>query len=177
MAYVSYPDGALWRSKADGSDPLQLSYSSDYAFMPRWSPDDKEILFWETPVGKPSRIYEVSANGGSPRQLLPNDPSPQQDPNWSPDGSKIVFAGNSNDPASAIRILDLKTGKVSTLPGSQGFFSPRWSPDGRYIPAFSRDAKDPFHVRPANTEMDSTYDGNVWLAELVERRKVPDCCR
>lgn len=141
VAYVSYPDGTLWRSKADGSDPLQLTYASDYAFMPRWSPDGKEILFWETPAGKPGRIYEVSADGGSPRQLLPDDPSPQQDPNWSPDGSKIVFSGNSNDPASAVRILDLKTGNVSTLPGSQGMFSPRWSPDGRYIPALSRDSK------------------------------------
>ncbi len=141
VAYISYPDGALWRSKADGSDPLQLTYSSDYAFMPRWSPDGKEILFWETPVGKPSRMYEVSADGGSPRQLLPDDPSAQQDPNWSPDGSKIVFAGNSNDPASAVHILDLGTGKLSTLPGSEGFFSPRWSPDGRYIPALSRDSK------------------------------------
>lgn len=140
VAYVSYPEGTLWRSKADGSDPLQLTYA-DYAFMPRWSPDGKEILFWESPVGKPSRIYEVSADGGTPRQLLPDDPSPQQDPNWSPDGSKIVFAGNSNDSASAVRILDLKTGKVSTLPGSQGMFSPRWSPDGRYIPALSRDSK------------------------------------
>lgn len=141
VAYVSYPDGALWRSKADGSDPLQLTYSSDYAFVPRWSPDGKKILFWETPVGKPSRMYEVSAEGGTPRQLLPNDPSAQQDPNWSPDGSKIVFAGNSNDPASAVHILDLKTGQVSTLPGSQGMFSPRWSPDGRYIPALSKDSK------------------------------------
>jgi eukaryotic-like serine/threonine-protein kinase len=141
VAYVSYPEGALWRSKADGSDPLQLTYSSDYVFLPRWSPDGKEILFYETPVGKPSRTYEVSAEGGSPQQLLPDDPDVQQDPNWSPDGSKIVFAGNPNDPASALHILDLKTGKVSTLPGSQGFFSPRWSPDGRYIPALSSDSK------------------------------------
>jgi len=142
VAYVSYPDGALWRSKADGSDPLQLTYSSDYVLNPRWSPDGKEILFCETPPGKPSRIYEVSADGGSPRQLLPDDPTSQQDPNWSPDGSKIVFAGGGGgDPASAIRILDLKTGKISTLPGSQGLFSPRWSPDGRYIPALSGDEK------------------------------------
>ena len=141
VAYVSYPQGALCRSKADGSDPLQLTYSSDYGFVPRWSPDGKEILFWETPVGKPSRIFEVSADGGTPQQLLPDDPTPQQDPNWSPDGSKIVFAGNANDPASSVHILDLKTGKVSTLPGSQGFFSPRWSPDGRYIPALSRDSR------------------------------------
>jgi WD40 repeat protein len=30
---------------------------------------------------------------------------------------------------------------VSTLPASQGYFSPRWSPDGRYIAAFSADSK------------------------------------
>ena len=141
VAYVSYPGGALWRSKADGSDPLQLTYSSDYVLNPRWSSDGKEILFCETPAGKPSRIYEVSADGGSPRQLLPDNPDMQQDPNWSPDGSKIVFAGRANDPASEVHILDLKTGMVSTLPGSQGLFSPRWSPDGRYIPALSVDEK------------------------------------
>src|SRR5581483_8745542 len=71
----------------------------------------------------------------------PDYPGMQQDPNWSPDGSKVVFAGGSNDPASAVHILDLKTGKVSTLPGSQGMFSPRWSPDGRFIPALSSDSK------------------------------------
>lgn len=141
VAYVSYPDGALWRSKVDGSNPLQLTYSSDYAFLPRWSPDGREILFYEVPVGTPSRIYEVSVDGGSPRQLLPDYPGMQQDPNWSPDGSKVVFAGGSNDPASAVHILDLKTGKVSTLPASQGMFSPRWSPDGRFIPALSSDSK------------------------------------
>ncbi|MGH9513722.1 MAG: protein kinase domain-containing protein [Terriglobales bacterium] len=141
VAYVSYPDGALWRSKADGSERLQLTSSSDYAFLPRWSPDGKEIVFFVTPVGKSSRIYEISADGGSPRQLMPDDPHLQQDPNWSPDGKKIVFAGSANGPTSAIHILDLKTGKVATLPGSQGFFSPRWSPDGRCIPALSSDSK------------------------------------
>jgi Tol biopolymer transport system component len=34
---------------------------------------------------------------------------------------------------SDIRVLDLAKHQVTTLPGSQGLFSPRWSPDGRYI--------------------------------------------
>lgn len=46
IAYVSYPEGTLWRSKVDGSERLQLTYSSDYSFMPRWSPDGKEIVFF-----------------------------------------------------------------------------------------------------------------------------------
>jgi Tol biopolymer transport system component len=30
-------------------------------------------------------------------------------------------------------VLDVKTRQISTLPGSEGLFSPRWSPDGRYV--------------------------------------------
>ena len=72
---------------------------------------------------------------------MPDNPDPQTDPNWSPDGSKIVFSGTGTDPASTIRILDLATHQISTVPGSQGMYSPRWSPNGRYIPAISADSK------------------------------------
>jgi eukaryotic-like serine/threonine-protein kinase len=143
VAYVSYRDGALWRSKLDGSERLQLTFAPMYAVLPRWSADGKNIIFFEFALtaDKPARIYEVSSDGGTPQPLIPDDSSQQMDPNWSPDGSKIVFAGESNDPASAIRILDLATHQISTLSGSQGLYSPRWSPDGRYISAFSGDSK------------------------------------
>ena len=39
----------------------------------------------------------------------------------------------------SIRILDFKTHKLEKVPGSDGLFSPRWSPDGRYIAAISPD--------------------------------------
>jgi Tol biopolymer transport system component/DNA-binding winged helix-turn-helix (wHTH) protein len=139
VAYVAFPEGTLWRSKADGSERLQLTYPPGYAIWPRWSPDGKKIVFIEFFADKPSRIFEVSPQGGSLRQLMADDPNPQADPNWSTDGSKIVFAGNANDAASTVRILDLTTHQVSTLPGSQTLFGPRWSPDGRYIVAQSSD--------------------------------------
>jgi dipeptidyl aminopeptidase/acylaminoacyl peptidase len=31
--------------------------------------------------------------------------------------------------------MDVKTRQISTVPGSEGLFSPRWSPDGRYLAA------------------------------------------
>jgi len=92
-------------------------------------------------AAKPARIYEVSADGGNPRQLMPEDPHQQLDPNWSPDGSKIIFSNESNDPTSAIHIFDVATHQVADLPDSQGLYSPRWSPDARYVSAFSADSK------------------------------------
>ncbi|HLZ42730.1 MAG TPA: protein kinase [Candidatus Sulfotelmatobacter sp.] len=143
VAYVSYPDGALWRSRSDGSERLQLTYPPMYPVLPRWSPDGKQIVFFEFALSadKPARIYEISADGGTPRLLLPNDQTQQLDPNWSPDGTKIIFAGESNNPASAIHILDLSSNKISNLPASDGLYSPRWSPDGRHVSAFSTDSK------------------------------------
>lgn len=143
VAYVSYRDGTLWRSKVDGSQRLQLTNPPAYPVLPRWSPDGKKIIFFEFGVtaDKTARMYEVSPDGGTPSLLLPEDRSQQLDPNWSPEGSKIIFAGESNDPSSAIHILDLASRKVSDVPGSAGLYSPRWSPDGHYLSAFSADSK------------------------------------
>ena len=141
-AYVSYPEGTLWRTRVDGSQRLQLTYPPMYPVLPRWAPDGKNILFFEfgAAANKPARMYEISPDGGTPRQVLPNDANQQLDPNWSPDGSKIIFGGESNNPSSTIRILDISSGTVSELTGSQGLYSPRWSPDGRHIAAFAGDS-------------------------------------
>lgn len=143
VAYVTYREGTLWRSRVDGSERLQLTYPPMYPVLPRWSPDGKKLIFFEFArlANKPARIYEVLADGGSPRELLPEDHSQQLDPNWSPDGTKIIFAGESNNPSSSIRILDVATADLSSLPSSDGLYSPRWSPDGHYISAFSADSK------------------------------------
>jgi eukaryotic-like serine/threonine-protein kinase len=140
LAYVSYPEGILWRSKPDGTQKIQLSAAPLFAALPRWSPDGKQIAFYNYSVGEPGRIYVVSAHGGSPLQLLPGDPEPKQDPDWSPDGNKIIFGSVPADKDSALRVLDLNTHHVSALPGSRGLFSPRWSPDGRYIVAMPADS-------------------------------------
>jgi WD40 repeat protein len=39
----------------------------------------------------------------------------------------------------SLHVVDLKTNHVSVLPGSEGMWSPRWSPDGRFLAGLSAD--------------------------------------
>jgi serine/threonine protein kinase/Tol biopolymer transport system component len=135
VAYVSYPDSTLWRSKADGSQRVQLSYPPLVALMPRWSPDGHQIIFFGFAPGKKTKLYMVSAEGGTPREAIPGDTQDEFDPTWSSDGTKIAFGSGATNPDCVIQVLDQKTNQTSTLPGSKGLFSPRWSPDGRYLAA------------------------------------------
>src|SRR5438874_8167939 len=44
VTYVANPERTLWRSKVDGSERLQLTFTPMLTFMPRWSPDGRYIL-------------------------------------------------------------------------------------------------------------------------------------
>ena len=143
VAYVTTPEGILWRSKLDGADRLQLSLAPLQAAMPRWSPDGKRIAFMGRLPGKFWKIYIVSADGATP-QLVTSGDALEADPSWSPDGNSLAVGGEPSleggDPQTkTIHLLDLKTNQASLLPGSQGLYSPHWSPDGRYIAAQSAD--------------------------------------
>jgi serine/threonine protein kinase/Tol biopolymer transport system component len=140
MAYNDGTDGTLRRSKIDGSQKLQLVFPPMVAYLPRWSPDGKQIAFFGHPPGEHFQIYLISAEGGSPELLYHNDTN-LADPNWSPDGKSLAFGENSlNNQGSAIYILDLSTRVATKLPGSDGLYSPRWSPNGRYIAAIPLDS-------------------------------------
>jgi Tol biopolymer transport system component len=139
VVYTAYPERSLWRSKMDGSERLQLTFPPMRVDMPRWSPDGKQVAFTGALPGKPPKNYLVSADGGVPQQLLPADQT-EGDPNWSPDGNSLVFWAAANTPGSApiIDVLNVRTQEVAVVSGSQGIFSPHWSPDGRYLAAITR---------------------------------------
>ena len=138
IAYVNTLDATLWTSRADGSEKVQLTYPPDLASLPRWSPDGKQIVYVSHQFGKPWKMFLVSAQGGTPEELLPGDTT-EGDPTWSADGTQIAFSHGlpAGQRESDIRILDLKTHQVTAIPGSNGMFSPRWSPDGRYLAALN----------------------------------------
>ena len=141
VAYVTFPEGILWRANRDGSDPLQLTEPGLYPKFPSWSPDGTQLVFFDTNREGHTQGYILSSRGGTPQLLLPEDKNDQFDLNWSPDGRKIAFFSSDNLGGwerSATRILDLASHKVTTLPGNA--YSPRWSPNGRLIVCLSFDS-------------------------------------
>ena len=87
--------------------------------------------------------YVVSSDGAMPQAILPGHEYEQGDPNWSPDGHRIVFDSWDRDGATATRvtrILNYDSQQVATLPG--GNWSARWSPQGHFLAGLSNETSD-----------------------------------
>jgi eukaryotic-like serine/threonine-protein kinase len=138
IAYVSYPEGVLWRSRLDGTERLRLTDPPFYPLNPRWSPDGKHLAYWGRKIGEPVKMFTISADGGTPEQLLQEDSASCAEPNWSPDEHRILFTEQATQNGTPLlKILDLQTHTVVTVADSVGYTSPRWSPDGKHIVAMT----------------------------------------
>jgi Tol biopolymer transport system component len=144
IAYVSYPEGTLWRSRADGSERVQLTFPPVSVYLPRWSPDGTQIAYINAQAGQPWRIFLISAQGGTPEQMLP-EKEYQADAHWFPDGKRMIFGRTPFIPGSsekvALQVLDLTSKQVSVFPGSENLYGPRLSPDGKHLAAVTSDNK------------------------------------
>jgi eukaryotic-like serine/threonine-protein kinase len=133
MTYVAYPERTLWKSRPDGSERAQLTFPPIWAFLPRWSPDGKRIVFKD--MNSNPGIMIISSEGGTPEPLPLGPRKDAWDPGWSPDGKSIIFdyRPTSATLPTSIHLYDLATRHTSELAGSEGINSPRWSPDGRIL--------------------------------------------
>jgi len=143
ITYIRSSDGSLWRMTSDGRERLQLTAPPLNALNPQWSPDGKQIAFYGSRPGEDNRLYVAPAAGGAVRQLTDgkSGSSAEVDASWSPDSRSLVTGARFGDISVdeqhrlALELVEVKTKQVSKLPGSQSLWSPRWSPDGRYIAA------------------------------------------
>jgi Tol biopolymer transport system component len=143
-AYASYPEGQLWRSRIDGSEKLQLTFSSDSAASYlHWSPDGTQISYISSQPGRPNQLCLVGRDGGSPRTLYSPQPLARPTrPSWV-DGTTIAFAEGPFlfAPTTEVKLLDVKSGKVSLLPGSKSLVLPVVSPHGHYLASATNDGR------------------------------------
>jgi DNA-binding winged helix-turn-helix (wHTH) protein/Tol biopolymer transport system component len=135
--FVRYPDQTLWRSRADGSEPVQLTSPLLRVALPHWSPEGNRIAFSAQKQGHAWNIFLLPSSGGAAEQITFGAVA-DLDPAWSPDGKTLAF-GQTFPPSvpvhTSIKLLNLESHTVTPLPGSDGLCCPRWSPDGRYLAA------------------------------------------
>ncbi len=149
MTYVSYPDGALWRSRADGSEPLQLTRAPWRAGLPRISPDGKRIVFTGELPGEPLRTYLIPFDGGTPKAATAAGKVSEVAPTWSPDGKSLLIRSDQHGQDNGsifqdnvLQIVDLESRRITAVPDSLKKFNQRWSPDGKWIVATPNDEQE-----------------------------------
>jgi Tol biopolymer transport system component/DNA-binding winged helix-turn-helix (wHTH) protein len=145
--WVAWTDkfGHLWRSRVDGSEKLELTPDSLQVLNAVWSPDGANLALMAHGPGEIWQIYRVNSSGGNAVKLLTNEDGGIGDPSFSPDGKSLVFGGlpylMGGSTPRPLSLVDLDTNHLTEIPHSQGLFSPRWSPDGRYIAALTLDQR------------------------------------
>ncbi len=188
VAYGSFPDGVLWRARADGSEAVKLAESPAVPYAPVFSPDGKSVLYCDGRIARGHRIYLVPRDGGSPVQLTSGDDSVAS---WFPDSGTILYRhwtppGEAGGEPRGFYRIDVSTGKKERMPGSEGKVDPGVSPDGQYVLAVTedyhrltlfdvvrrewRDIATGQYLRSPNWSRDSQY---VYFQDYYEGREQP----
>jgi hypothetical protein len=124
--------GGIWVLPLKGGSAEQIDAGLLPAERPRWSPGADAIVF-EARSEQRSGIYLYDFASEELRPLGDQHHSDRQ-PDWHPDGDRIVFASQREDTGLDLWELDVPTGiswRITSLPGDES--EPAWSADGRNL--------------------------------------------
>ena len=118
VAYVSYPDHTLWRSRSDGTQRMQLTFPPMVVNFPFISPDGTQVAFHTDKY----EVFVISMDGGLPQRAVEKGFYAS----WSPDGKYLVSGTFSPNGGFDCQITNLRTGKTSTVPSGPGLNGVIW---------------------------------------------------
>lgn len=170
-ARIAYDyQGDIWLIDPDGGNPVRLTDVGTY-HSPAWSPDGKKIVMIhssnEGPM-TPQNLHILDVATGQIEALThyadeTTRPAWLASPDWSPDGTKILYAQTGDGLA---RVWDVvMIGSDGSQPGQhvpvvQGYSeaNPSWAPDGEWI-SYSLIKADPIVDRPRD-------NWGIWIARI-----------
>lgn len=169
----------LWVINADGSGLTaltKLTSANSYVESPVWSPDSHQLAFsWHRALDNtaavepvsPSNIWVVNADGTglTPITKITDKLASASEPQWSPDGSKLIFCNGDiwivkADGSGSRRLTDLAKSS------DEHPFGARWSPDGTRIAFYYFDTSIKLYGETRRV-------ANIWLINADGSGAVP----
>jgi uncharacterized repeat protein (TIGR02543 family) len=150
------PDGnfEIFTMATDGSDVTQVTNTEDeygqgaiQSYNPTWSPDGLQVAFdGYRGLYEASEVYIIDVDGTDERRLTSNeDQANKWLPDWSPDGTKILYTWGWDYYTQDIRTINPDGSGETTLSDDAAYTAESgavWSPDGTRI-AYSGDGTIP----------------------------------
>ena len=119
----------IWVQQVAGGDPVRLTKGLGNCYEAVFSPDGSQLVFRCDSAG--GGVYTVATLGGAPRRVADG-----QDPQFSPDGSRIAYlpngeyAGQGTD--AAILIIPAQGGAPKEVKAKGRIYGrPVWTADGK----------------------------------------------
>jgi Tol biopolymer transport system component len=184
-------DLEIWAIGADGIARTQLTSNAFSDTQPAWSPLGNRIAFVSNRTGDTDRnVYVMNSNGTDQQSVTPNSPPScssncyqghDDDPSWSPDGSKIAYIHGDGptggglpdiwtmDPNGDNRINVSNSNTVS-------YAQPAWSPRGdRFAAVGATDTNRNIYVMNSDGTGQVPIDTNAKNDIDPDWQPIPQC--
>jgi len=147
----------LYLINASGGEPHRLTQSQSIDTEPTFSPDGRSIYFVSDRGGAP-QIYRMPASGGTPQRVTFGSDY-NVSPAISPDGRWLAYI--SRNGGYKLKVMELATGKVTSVTETTDDENPGFAPNSRLIV---------YATRQGGREalMTTTVDGKI-KARLAEQ--------
>ncbi|MGH9946571.1 MAG: choice-of-anchor Q domain-containing protein [Pyrinomonadaceae bacterium] len=144
IAFSTKRDGnfEIYVMNADGTNQTRVTFYPGLDLAPSWSPDGTMIAFTREPslLSNNKQIMVMYANGSGVTVLTPVDPvfgGQNEEPSWSPDGTKIAYANGFGENQKEIYVVNSDgsngASPVRLTNNAVRDDFPDWSPDGTRI--------------------------------------------
>ncbi|HEY2498274.1 MAG TPA: S9 family peptidase [Candidatus Angelobacter sp.] len=141
VAFVTNITGRynIWLAPSQGGWPTQLTVSNQRQIKIAWSPKGRWIAYNSDYDGNEQwDLFLVSATNGQVVNLTNTPEVSEEDPVWSPDGTKLAYSVKpKQSPNYELDVMEIETKRVthvtSNTPEQLSNVNPIWSKDGKWI--------------------------------------------